>query len=240
MSDFEKVLVTVSRLSNTERAELLCHLRQSGVGLVPTDAVEELRPTYGAALRYMTREEFFELQGKSSIDYEYVNGIIRTVTGPTVAHALVTQNIFRFVDSRLRGGPCQAFLGGGVQLSLTLDDDEIVYKPDLYVSCDRSLWNEQWIANPKFVVEVLSPSTQRIDRREKLMNYSRTPSIEEYVIASQRRAELEIYRRSSNWRPEVVDCSGAVAEFRSLEVAVALAEIYEGVALKEVTDDAYD
>jgi Uma2 family endonuclease len=234
MSDFEKILISVPRLSDAERAELRCHLRRSNEPPFPTDAVEEPRAAY-TPLRYMTREEFFELQERSSIDYEYVNGIIRPVSGPTVAHALVTRNIHRIVDSRLRQGPCEALWG--VDLSLTLDNDEIVYKPDLYVSCDQRLWNERWIPNPKFVVEVLSPSTQRIDRREKLMNYSRTPSVEEYVIASQSRAELEIFRRSSDWRPEVINGPGATVELRSLNISFELADAYVGVSFKSRQSD---
>jgi Uma2 family endonuclease len=229
MSDFEQILVTVPRLSDAERAELLRYLRRSGGLPFPNDVVEEPHAAY-SPMRYLTREEFFELQENGAIDYEFINGIIRTVTGPTVSHAMVTMNISRIVDSRLRKGPCRVLWG--VDLSLTLDNDEIVYKPDLYVSCDRSLWNERWIPNPKFVVEVLSPSTQRIDRREKLMNYSRTPSVEEYVIASQARAELEIFRRASDWRPEVVSGPDATVEFRSLDISFVLAEVYEGITFK--------
>src|SRR5262245_55781915 len=105
MSDFEKILMTVSRLSDAERAELLGYLRRLGVGRCPTDAVEEPRPAYGTAVNYIAREEFFEFQERSSIDYEYVNGVIRAMNGPSVAHCLITQNIFRAVDGRVRGGP---------------------------------------------------------------------------------------------------------------------------------------
>ena len=176
----------------------------------------------------MTLDEFFEFQERTPITYEYVNGIIRAMSGPSVAHCLITQNIFRLVDARLRGGPCEAFCTGG-QLQLTFGKDEIIYHPDVYVSCDRNAWSEKTVVNPRFVVEVLSPSTQHIDRREKLVNYCRLISLEEYVIVSQRRAELEIYRRENNWRQDVVDTPGAVAEFRSLDVTVALADIYDGV-----------
>jgi len=145
----------------------------------------------------MTLDEFFEFQERTPITYEYVNGIIRAMSGPSVAHCLITQNIFRLVDARLRGGPCEAFCTGG-QLQLTFGKDEIIYHPDVYVSCDRNAWSEKSVVNPRFVVEVLSPSTQHIDRREKLVNYCRLISLQEYVIVSQRRAELEIYRRENH------------------------------------------
>ena len=144
MSDFAEVMRIVARMSDTERRELLQYLERSGEYVFSTDAVEESRAAYGAtAPRYMTLEEFFQFQQQSPIPYEYVNGIIRAMSGPTVAHAAVTRNIFRIVDARVRGGPCEALWG--VQLNLTLDDDEIVYEPDLYVSCDRSAWGAKWI-----------------------------------------------------------------------------------------------
>jgi Uma2 family endonuclease len=238
MSDFANVLQTIARMSDAERRELFLHLQRSGEFSYPTDTVEEPRPVYGGALKYMTREEFFEFQEQSAITYEYVNGILRAMSGPTLAHSVVTRNIFRIVDARLRGGPCQAVWG--VQLKLTLGEDEIVYEPDLYVSCDRSAWDEKWIANPKFVLEVSSPSTQRIDRCEKLVNYRRAATVEEYVIASQKRAELEIYRRADGWRQEIVKGIGAIAEFRSLDVAAPLKEIYDSVPFRSSMRETQD
>jgi len=82
-------------------------------------------------------------------------------------------------------------------------------------------------------VEVLSPATEQIDRKEKAVNYRRAPSMEEYVIASQKRAELTIYRRAARWLPEIVSGMGAVAEFRSLGMSVPLSVIYED-ALREL------
>ena len=123
-------------------------------------------------------------------------------------------------------------------MSLTLGHDEIVYHPDLFVSCDQSAWDERWIPNPKFVVEVLSPSTQHLDRREKAANYRRVASLDEYVIASQKRPELTIHRRAEHWQPDVVVGPRAVAEFRSLGMSVPLADIYEGVFSGPATSDA--
>jgi len=176
----------------------------------------------------MTREEFLDFQEQNFTAYEYVNGIIRAMSGPSVAHCLITQNIHRVLDAHLRRGPCQSFCTGG-EVNLTLGGDEIVYHPDVYVSCDRSVWDPRWIPNPKFIVEVLAPSTQQIDRREKAANYRRVESLDEYVVASQTRPEVTIYRRADYWRPDVAVGLRAVVEFRSFGLSVPLAEIYEGV-----------
>jgi Uma2 family endonuclease len=121
-----------------------------------------------------------------------------------------------------------------VELNLKIDTDQLVYYPDVMVSCDRTGWGEAWIQNPRLVIEVLSACTRDIDRREKAMAYRRASTVEEYVIAAQCSRQLTIYRRAQNWVPEVVSGVEGVAEFRSLGVSVPLAEIYRKVFVEEV------
>ena len=142
---------------------------------------------------------------------------------------VVAQNSFRAIDSHLRKGPCHAFVTD-CDVKLTPGTDEIVYIPD--VICIHAT-KVNGTGNG-FPIRSLSwksfpPSTAPIDRKEKAVNYRRTPSMEEYVIASQKRAELTIYRRAARWLPEIVSGMGAVAEFRSLGISVPLSVIYEDV-----------
>jgi Uma2 family endonuclease len=228
--DFREIRHQLTLLDANERREILAWLEGLDDRREGAHRIEEPPPPpYGAAKpSYMTLEEFHSFTEHSPLPYEYVNGVIRAMSGPTVAHGLISQNIFRALDKHLRGKPCVPFCGG-VELNLQLGEDKIAYLPDVFVSCDRASWDPKWIPNPKLVVEVLSPSTQNIDRREKLVNYCRTPSLEEYVIAAQKSAQLTIYRRAEDWQPDVVVGSGAVAAFRSLDMAVPLAEVYERV-----------
>ena len=237
MNKFAEIRYSLAQLNDVERKDIIAWLErfsERAHGFDRVEEPEEPRSAYGAPIpehpspEYMTRDEFLDFQEQSFTPFEFVNGIIRPMSGPSVAHCLITQNIHRVLDTRLRGGPCQSFCTGG-EINLTLGDDEIVYHPDVYVSCDRSVWDPRWIPNPKFVVEVLSPSTQDIDNREKAVNYRRVDSLDEYVIASQKRPEVTIYRRADRWRPEISMGLRAEAEFRSFGVSVSLAEIYEGV-----------
>jgi len=234
MNQFEEIRQSLTRLSAAERDAMITWLLRQR-----PDRIEEAHPAYTTPLpELMTLEEFLEFQQESPIRYEFVNGIIRPVGGPTVAHGIVAQNIFRAIDSHLRKGPCHAFIST-CDVKLTPGTDEIVYVPDVFVSCDRTVWDEKWIPNPKFVVEVLSPSTAQIDRKEKAATYRRVSSVEEYVIASQKCAELTIYRRAARWLPELVSGMEAIAEFRSLGVSVPLAVIYEEV-LRVLTPSSGD
>jgi Uma2 family endonuclease len=229
MSQFEDVRRALASLNESERRALITWFERQDWRIYGADRVEESQPAYATPLpELMTLEEFLEFQEHSPIPYEFINGIIRALNAPSIPHCVIVQNIFRAIDPHLHKGPCRPFIAGGA-VKLTPATDRIVYKPDVFVSCDPSVWDEKWIPNPKFVVEVLSPSTQQIDRKEKAVNYRRVASMEEYVIASQKRPELIIYRRVAHWLPEILSGLRAVAEFRSLGLSVSLAAIYEDV-----------
>ncbi|MGQ0674034.1 MAG: Uma2 family endonuclease, partial [Hyphomicrobium sp.] len=70
-------------------------------------------------------------------------------------------------------------------------------------SSDQSCWVS--CLDPTYVqmrfpcillVEVLSPTTERTDRTEKLEAYRRISFLQEYVIAEQDVAQIEVYRRA--------------------------------------------
>ena len=86
-----------------------------------------------------------------------------------------------------------------------------------------------YLTEPRLIVEVFSPVTEDIDRREKLLNYRRIPSLEEYVLVAQRTLEVIIFRRCDNWNPTVLISPDDVVESHSVELSVSLEEIYEGV-----------
>jgi len=60
------------------------------------------------------------------------------------------------------------------------------------------------------------------------MTYRRVTSIEEYALLEQYEHRISVHRRSEGWKPQVYEGPQAVAEFRSVGLAVPLAQIYEG------------
>jgi Uma2 family endonuclease len=80
------------------------------------------------------------------------------------------------------------------------------------------------------VVEVTSPSTASTDRREKLANYRKIPSLRAYLIVDQRRRRVD-----HHWRDEVGDwwhvalAGGGEVSLPCPQVTLALDDIYEGV-----------
>jgi Uma2 family endonuclease len=92
------------------------------------------------------------------------------------------------------------------------------------------------VLNPKVIVEVLSDSTEAFDRGEmftRLQTWS--PSLTNYVLASQDRPQLEHYARQADGRWSYcritgLDSSLAIA---SIQCTLKLADVYERIAIAE-------
>jgi Uma2 family endonuclease len=81
------------------------------------------------------------------------------------------------------------------------------------------------------LVEVLSPETERTDRREKFLSYTQIESLEEYVLVAQDKPEVTVFRRSNHWQPEVIKGLDDPLRLVSLDFALSLRAIYDGVKL---------
>jgi len=89
-----------------------------------------------------------------------------------------------------------------MKLHTQKNDEQCFYYPDILVSCDKTDNNKYYREKPILIVEVLSPSTERIDRTEKRERYQSIPELQEYVLIAQEYPKIEIYRRSNAWRVE--------------------------------------
>jgi len=140
---------------------------------------------------------------------------------------VIATNLIIELQSHLRGGTCRAF-PAGVRVHLKADDDEIFYYPDLAVVCGPQELDAKKLINPKLIVEILSPSTERIDRIEKARNYRSIATLEEYVLVAQRIPCVTVQRRTDQWRSLIVNSPDSVAELRSIGLSLPLQRIYEG------------
>ena len=76
--------------------------------------------------------------------------------------------------------------------------------------------------------EVLSPSTERVDRGEKFNAYTQSPTLQEYILIAQEAPHVEIFRRTMNWRREVLG-SGDRLLLPSIEFEMAVDALYRRV-----------
>lgn len=224
-----EIMRAIEALALSDRVHILDWLTEYSRIESHADSVREPAAVYGEpAPQLLTVEEYFELERHSGQRYEYVNGMVYAIAGVSRAHNRISLNLALLLMQHLRGGPCQVF-STELKLNLKLGDAEFFYYPDVMVACDKRGWDEYFIHNPTLVIEVLSPSTQSTDLREKSFNYKRLPSVEEYVVVAQKDYRVTVYRRAEAWRGEVYAGADAVLDLSSVGLAAPLSEIYKEV-----------
>jgi Uma2 family endonuclease len=63
---------------------------------------------------------------------------------------------------------------------------------------------------PRVLIEILSPSAERIDRTEKGEAYRQIDSLWEYVLITQDQRCVDVQRRKNGWGSEVYEKTGRV------------------------------
>jgi Uma2 family endonuclease len=198
-----------------------------------SDAVAEFKSAYGppGGRRALTVEEFLQIEQGSPVRHEYVGGEIFDMRAPMPRHEVIVGNLLDHFRAQLGVGPSKV-ISSHLGLRLQVDAWDLFYRPDIMIACGpltAEALDLPYLTEPCVIVEVFSPVTEDIDRREKLLNYRRIPSVEEYVLVAQRSLEVSIFRRSDNWNPTVLTAPDDIVESRSVEVSMSLEEIYEGV-----------
>ncbi|HJL14877.1 MAG TPA: Uma2 family endonuclease [Sandaracinaceae bacterium LLY-WYZ-13_1] len=116
--------------------------------------------------------------------------------------------------------------------------------PDVSVVCDDPRFADDRppsLENPRLLVEVLSPTTEDVDRGAKLAHYRRMPSVAEVLLVDSRERRAELYRRLENGPWLIHDVLDGDLELASVGVTLSLDAIYaktEGLPVEPVDDRA--
>jgi Uma2 family endonuclease len=182
-------------------------------------------------LNLLTAEEYLKLEQDAEIRHEYVAGQIYAMTGSSREHNLIATNIISSLRPHLRGGSCRAFVSDmKVKIKTSSQRSDFFYYPDVVVTCDSQDRERYFLTSPCLVIEILSPSTQATDKREKRINYQALSSLQEYVLVAQDEMKVEIYRRNSNdnWTVETLGKNDDLT-LDSVGLTLTMADIYEDV-----------
>ena len=121
---------------------------------------------------------------------EKIDGVIYEMSpSASICHGIINGNIYTAFCNQLKGSMCRVFMEN---LDFYLGDDEWLV-PDIIIVCDpRSIRNGRYRGTPKFILEILSPSTAKRDRLLKKSKYE-SAGVEELWIIEPRGKALEIY-----------------------------------------------
>lgn len=140
-----------------------------------------------------TVKEFLDLDDfEQNAFYELIHGEIVKKSSPAPKHQLVLKNLVLIVDNFVKLNQLGTVLFAPVDVFL---DEENLFVPDmLYIStANKHIITDNGIEGvPDLVVEILSPSTAKYDRGEKMKVYKRT-HISEYWIIDPKGLAVEVY-----------------------------------------------
>jgi Uma2 family endonuclease len=176
-------------------------------------------------------QEYLVIERDNIIRNEYRRGLVYAMAGGSDDHDELSLNLIEILRQKVRDRGCSV-RSGNVKVNYA---DEFFYYPDAFVTCDARDLDDRYVKRyPKLIAEVLSPSTEKFDRLEKFADYQRIESLEEYVLISQDEMRVECRRRVKNggekgWET-VVYGTGEQVIFKSIELEVAIEELYRGVS----------
>lgn len=169
-------------------------------------------------------EAYLEHERKTPTKHEYVGGILHAMGGASDSHNRVAVNLVARLYEPSRANGCQVYVSD--MKVRTLDDR--FYYPDVMVVCGDDP-ETYYKTQPCLLVEILSPSTASIDRREKLNAYLALPSLLTYLLVNPEARRVEGYLRTSQgWQVQVWEDEGEVP-VACLETSLTLSDIYAGL-----------
>jgi Uma2 family endonuclease len=172
----------------------------------------------------MTVDEFLAWEEGQERKYEFADGAVSLLPGGTSAHAVIAGAIVARIYASLPAGRWRVY---GSDMAIvtpkTSRYSDVCYTDDERDLADR---RARKIRYPKLVIEVLSPSTEAVDRGEKFDEYRAIATLEEYVLVESEKRGATVYRRAGDeWIIALPVVSGTFA-LRSIPVVLDLDAIY--------------
>jgi Uma2 family endonuclease len=113
--------------------------------------------------------------------YELVRGEVVRMAPERALHNIVKSEVYAALRDAIRraGLPCRAY-GDGMTVVI---DNHHTREPDAAVQCGVAFKPKSMILEaPLIIVEVISPSSERDDTGDKVVEYFTVPSVQHYLI----------------------------------------------------------
>ena|SRR6266446_5197626 len=142
----------------------------------------------------VTLEKYFELDLASDEKLEYWKGNVWSMSGASLAHNLIVRNAGTEFDIQLRQHDCHVLPS---DMRVKVPAYPPYRYPDLTALCGtlqiEKIGGLDVLVNPSLIVEVLSPSSEALDRGDKFNYYQSIPTFQEYLLIAQHRPYVSHY-----------------------------------------------
>jgi len=186
---------------------------------------------------YYTPEDYLALEDNAEEKSEYFNGEIFSMAGASVNHNRIINNLYfmlRIAFEKLKPFNCEVFTS---DIKVWIKKANTYAYPDLLIIKDEPDYVENrndMISNPKIIIEVLSDSTQSFDRSGKFDIYRSLPSLQEYILISQDKIQIEHFNKiaEKHWEMHEYNATDSCFSLANFPVTIDLQAIYEKIVFK--------
>lgn len=178
---------------------------------------------------FVTEDEYLGGERISEVKHEYVDGQVYAMSGASANHERIAKNIARKFGNHLENATCETFGS-----DMKVQTGSKYFYPDALVDCNFDESEPYYSTSPVIIVEVLSESTQQNDRTIKRLAYINIPSLEEYVLIEQDFVDIEVMRKSDDWKSTHYFLGDKV-HFQSIDLTLTVEEIYHRVQNDNMT-----
>lgn len=181
---------------------------------------------------FVSVEDYLAGERISQQKHEYLAGVVYAMAGTTINHDRIANNIIAALHAQLQGKPCEVF-SSDVKVRIQRDAADFFYYPDATVDCSGAAGSSLYAGQPRVIVEITSPETERVDRGEKLRNYQSLPTLDVYAIFDQFHIAVSVYRRTpEGWVHEFLTEPADLLDLPAIGCRIALAAAYERTGIK--------
>ena len=168
-----------------------------------------------------TTEDYWNLPDNTHA--ELIGGELIMMAPPSPIHQEITLAIATEIRNYIRknAGDCKVYPSPfAVNL---LANDEAWVEPDISIICDKNKITDRGCNGaPDFIVEIVSPSSRKMDYSTKMTLYSNS-GVREYWIVDPEKERTTIYRFEEDAAPIIIpfDQSIAVGIYKDLSITIA-------------------
>jgi Uma2 family endonuclease len=182
------------------------------------------------AYKLLTVEDFFDACPRDQRHYQLFDGVIVAMAPPADRHQRIAGRLagllFNAVEATLPG--CAVLSQAGIAPHGVQGRDH--FETDLTVTCEPQSDEYRGIVQePRLIVEVLSPGTDRDDVMIKLPAYQRIPSLREILYVETERVGATVYRRSGQGWDTLEIGPHERLHLETVGLDVPLVSLYRGI-----------
>jgi len=196
--------------------------------------MEVKEPAVAYSKEKISIEAYLEMENASPEKHEYYKGEVFAMSGAKMPHNNISSNVLTALGQKLKGKQCKPY---GSDVRIHIEANTLFTYPDISIICGDviTLNNDDYnVLNPAVIIEILSASTKNYDRGEKFKLYREIPTLKEYILVDSESIHIEVFRlnATNHWELEEYDNISGILEIRSIQEAILIAEIYEGVRME--------